>query len=285
MSKEIAKFTESEQTIIEQMGYAHIPQRHLIALFQRAQVMGLNPENPSQISLIERNSRDGGKTYTLQVGIAGLRRAARRIAKADKGTYSESEWLYRGFDNEGNDTGWTDFWPSIYGTPEVAKVIVTRDGQEFPHSVTWAESVQTYGRSSDPTPMWASKPTFMLGKNAAAGAYRKAFPDELGDVYLDSERFDTDNNTVQATASRRDDAREAVRRALESKKQDQGEGEAEGFLPRALARINNTAEPDGLKSIVDEAKQLATAQEYEQVREAANMRYYELNEQGEENNG
>lgn len=280
MAKEVATFTETEQTIIEQMGYAHIPERHLIALFQRAQVMGLNPENTSQISLIERNSRDG-KTYTLQVGIAGLRRAARRIVKADKGTYSESEWLYRGFDNEGNDTGWTDFWPSKYGLPEVAKVIVTRDGQEFPHSVTWAESVQTYGKSGDPTPMWASKPTFMLGKNAAAGAYRKAFPDELGDVYLDSERFDTDPDTVQATATRRDGGREAVRQALESKKRQAAEpGEVvEDYLSFTLEKIAEVEDSAELKDIVDGAKKNASAEQYQQVREAANNRYYELNEQ------
>ena len=220
MSNEVALFNPEQQTIIEQMGYSHIPQNHIRALFQRSDVMGLNPNNPSQIALIERNSKNG-KTYTLQVGIAGLRRAARRIVKADGGTYSESEWLYRGLSKDGRDTGWMDLWSvESMGFPTAAKVTVTRDGQEFPHTVMWEEAVQTFGQGGNPTPMWASKPTFMLGKNAAAGAYRKAFPDELDDVYVDSERFDSEE-PVQMRATRQDRGADAVRAALSQKKQEE----------------------------------------------------------------
>ena len=221
MSNEVSIFSSEQNTIIEQMGYSHIPQNHVRALFQRADVMGLNPNNPSQIALIERNSKNG-KTYTLQVGIAGLRRAARRIVKAEGGTYGESEWLYRGTSKDGQDTGWVDFWSvETMGYPTAAKVTVTRDGAEFPHTVMWEESVQTFGKGGNPTPMWESKPTFMLGKNAAAGAYRKAFPDELDDVYVDSERFES-VTPVRATSTRMDVHRGAdgVRAALAAKQQE-----------------------------------------------------------------
>lgn len=190
MSNEIAKFNEQEMTLIEQLGYQQIPANHLKMFFARAEALGLNPQDSSQIALIERKSKNG-KTYTLQVGIGGARRTARRIAKQEGGTYREGDWMYKGIDQStGQETEWRDTWNvSRMGYPEFAKVIVYRDGEPFPHVVTWDESKQTWGREGNLTPMWDAKPTFMLGKNAAAGAFRKAFPDELGDVYFDSESF------------------------------------------------------------------------------------------------
>ena len=190
MTQEIAKFNEQEMTLIEQLGYQQIPANHLKMFFARAEALGLNPQDPSQIALIERNTKNG-KTYTLQVGIGGARRTARRITKQEGGTYREGDWMYKGIDQStGQETEWRDTWNvDRMGYPEFAKVIVYRDGEPFPHVVTWDESKQTWGREGNLTPMWDAKPTFMLGKNAAAGAFRKAFPDELGDVYLDSESF------------------------------------------------------------------------------------------------
>ena len=97
MSNEIAKFNEQEMTLIEQLGYKQIPANHLKMFFARAEALGLNPQDPSQIALIERKTKNG-KTYTLQVGIGGARRTARRIAKQEGGTYREGDWLYKGID-------------------------------------------------------------------------------------------------------------------------------------------------------------------------------------------
>ena len=190
MTQEIAKFNEQEMTLIEQLGYQQIPANHLKMFFARAEALGLDPQDPGQITLIERNTKNG-KTYTLQVGIGGARRTARRITKQEGGTYREGDWLYKGIDRStGKETEWRETWSvDRMGYPEFAKATVYRDGEPFSHVITWDESKQTWGRERNLMPMWEAKPTFMFGKNAAAGAFRKAFPDQLGDVYLDSESF------------------------------------------------------------------------------------------------
>lgn len=232
-------FTEAQATTIEQLGYAHIPENHLRVFFARADELGLNPSNSSQIALIERNSR-AGTTYTLQIGIAGLRRGARKIVKAEGGHYGESEWLYRGIDSNGNPTEWLESWSvKRQGFPEAAKVIVTRDGAEFAHVVMWEEAVQTY-KDGNPTPMWSSKPTFMLGKNAAAGAYRKAFPDEMSDMYVDSERFDSDDDMTHATSRR-----------MDKKPERKGMSKLEASLQKHLPP-KHTEQPEPLEAEIDD---------------------------------
>lgn len=59
MSNEIAKFNEQEMTLIEQLGYKQIPANHLKMFFARAEALGLNPQDPSQIALIERKTKNG----------------------------------------------------------------------------------------------------------------------------------------------------------------------------------------------------------------------------------
>ena len=250
MTQEIAKFNQQEATLIEQLGYQQIPVNHLKMFFARAEALGLNPQDPSQIALIERNSKNG-KTYTLQVGIGGARRTARRIVKQEGGTYREGDWLYKGIDKStGQETEWRDTWNvSRMGYPEFAKVTVYRDGEEFPHVVTWDESKQTYGKNGGLTPMWESKPTFMLGKNAAAGAFRKAFPDELGDVYFDSESFVDTSETLQYQAVRQERGADAVRAALAAKQPEPEQ------MPqpdaKALEAINTAESVDQLGDIMN----------------------------------
>ena len=250
MAQEIAKFNQQEATLIEQLGYQQIPVNHLKMFFARAEALGLNPQDPSQIALIERNSKNG-KTYTLQVGIGGARRTARRIVKQEGGTYREGDWLYKGIDKStGQETEWRDTWNvSRMGYPEFAKVTVYRDGEEFPHVVTWDESKQTYGKNGGLTPMWESKPTFMLGKNAAAGAFRKAFPDELGDVYFDSESFVDTSETLQYQAVRQERGADAVRAALAAKQPEPEQMPQPD--PKALEDINAAESVDQLGDIMN----------------------------------
>lgn len=250
MTQEIAKFNQQEATLIEQLGYQQIPVNHLKMFFARAEALGLNPQDPSQIALIERNSKNG-KTYTLQVGIGGARRTARRIVKQEGGTYREGDWLYKGIDKStGQETEWRDTWNvSRMGYPEFAKVTVYRDGEEFPHVVTWDESKQTYGKNGGLTPMWESKPTFMLGKNAAAGAFRKAFPDELGDVYFDSESFVDTSETLQYQAVRQERGADAVRAALAAKQPEPEQVPQPDA--KALEAINTAESVDQLGDIMN----------------------------------
>ena len=222
MSNEIAKFNEQEMTLIEQLGYQQIPANHLKMFFARAEALGLDPQDPGQITLIERNTKNG-KTYTLQVGIGGARRTARRITKQEGGTYREGDWLYKGIDQStGQETEWRDTWNVFrMGYPEFAKATVYRDGEPFSHVITWDESKQTWGREGNLMPMWEAKPTFMFGKNAAAGAFRKAFPDQLGDVYFDSESFVEEAPApLRHKATRQDVAAQALAAPAPKKKQE-----------------------------------------------------------------
>ena len=282
MSNEIAKFNEQEMTLIEQLGYKQIPANHLKMFFARAEALGLNPQDPSQIALIERKTKNG-KTYTLQVGIGGARRTARRIAKQEGGTYREGDWLYKGIDHStGQETEWRDTWNvARMGYPEFAKVIVYRDGEPFPHVVTWDESKQTWGREGNLTPMWDAKPTFMLGKNAAAGAFRKAFPDELGDVYFDSESFVDTSEPIRQKATRQDVAAQALAAPAPKKKQQEPQPESAGeddqFVRDVKAALAELTSPEAVTDFMQEIRE--DAEVPQAILDLGRTRWNELQEQ------
>lgn len=278
MSNEIAKFNQQEMTLIEQLGYQQIPANHLKMFFARADALGLNPQDSSQISLIERNSKNG-KTYTLQVGIGGARRTARRIAKQEGGTYREGEWLYKGIDKStGDETEWRDTWNvSRMGYPEFAKVIVYRDGEPFPHVVTWDESKQTFGKNGNLTPMWEAKPTFMLGKNAAAGAFRKAFPDELGDVYFDSESFVDTSEPIRQKATRQDVAQQALAAPAPKLKKQQQDEQPDQFVEDVKAALAELTSSEEVTSFMQEIRNDGDVPE--EVIDLGRQRWNELQEE------
>ncbi|WKS54941.1 recombinase RecT [Corynebacterium accolens] len=180
MARQLSDFTETEQAIIEQMGYAHIPIAHLEALFTTAQAMQLDPRLKRDIVLIERNGKKG-KTYTIQVGIAGYRKSARKIADEKGITLSVSPWKFAGEDGQ-----WRELWSfKRDGMPLAAQVTVYRDGEPFVQTAMWDEFVQEYNEK--PMALWATKPSYMLGKTAESLAWRQAFPEEMGNTREESE--------------------------------------------------------------------------------------------------
>ena len=182
MPRQLSDFSEKEQAIIEQMGYSHIPIAHLEAFFATAQAMQLDPRLKKDIVLIERKSKKGGKTYTIQVGIAGYRKSARKIADSKLTSIKVSPWKFAGEDGQ-----WRELWSfKRDGMPLAAQVTVYRDGQPFVQTAMWDEFVQTFP-DGNPMALWASKPSYMLGKTAESLAWRQAFPDEMGNTYEESE--------------------------------------------------------------------------------------------------
>lgn len=130
---------------------------------------GLDPFT-RQIYAIKRNAKDAdgawGKKMTIQTGIDGYRVIAARtdqLAGIDDAIYDDETKTH----------------------PNKATVSVYRlmNGERMPFtaSARWAE----YNQST--SPMWAKMPFLMLGKCAEALALRKAFPNELGDVYTTEE--------------------------------------------------------------------------------------------------
>ena len=182
MPRQLSDFSEKEQAIIEQMGYSHIPIAHLEAFFTTAQAMQLDPRLKKDIVLIERKTKKGGKTYTIQVGIAGYRKSARKIADSKGLSIKVSPWKFAGEDGQ-----WRELWSfKRDGMPLAAQVTVYRDGEPFVQTAMWDEFAQTFN-DGNPMALWASKPSYMLGKTAESLAWRQAFPDEMGNTYEESE--------------------------------------------------------------------------------------------------
>lgn len=266
-SKAVTSFTDEEKTLIEQLGYSEIPRNHLAVFFARANGLGLNAQDPSQITIIARNSKNGGKTYTVQVGIQGLRTGARNVCRGTGETYSESEWLYAGDDGQ-----WREIWSvKKDGYPVAAKVTVTRDDAKFSHVVMWEESAQMH--NGKPQALWASRPVFMLGKNAAAGAFRKAFPDHMSDVYVDGE-FDREPEPVRMTATRKPQQQaQSLQQALEKKPESEVQDDP---LVAVTKQIDEAKETDELSAIMAHAGETLDTEAYEAARDLANKRYREL---------
>lgn len=192
--------------------------------------------------------------------------------------------MYKGIDQStGQETEWRDTWNvDRMGYPEFAKVIVYRDGEPFPHVVTWDESKQTWGREGNLNPMWDAKPTFMLGKNAAAGAFRKAFPDELGDVYFDSESFVDTSEPIRQKATRQDVAQQALAAPAPKKKQepeqqtvevDDDEAKLIEYVRQSLAECTNA---DDVNDFANKLK--AEGEVPENVQQMVTTRWNELQE-------
>lgn len=194
MPRQLSDFSEKEQAIIEQMGYSHIPIAHLEAFFTTAQAMQLDPRLKKDIVLIERKTKKGGKTYNIQVGIAGYRKSARKIADSKGLSIKVSPWKYAGEDGQ-----WRELWSfKRDGMPLAAQVTVYRNGDPFVQTAMWDEFAQTFN-DGNPMALWASKPSYMLGKTAESLAWRQAFPEEMGDT----------NEEAEVAAMRRQDEQEA----------------------------------------------------------------------------
>ncbi len=121
-----------------------------------------------QIFLVKRwNAKNQREEATIQIGIDGFRAIAERTgvyAGNDEPAYEEND-----------------------GKPVKASVTVYKlvKGQRMPFTATarWTE----YYPGDKQGFMWKSKPYLMLGKCAEALALRKAFPEDIGDLYIEEE--------------------------------------------------------------------------------------------------
>ena len=259
MSKDLAKYTEIEQAAIEQLGLRDVPRNHVELFFATARAMQLDPRMKRDIALISRNSRDG-KTYTIQVGIAGYRKAGRKIANANGEKIGKDPWLF--MDKDGN---WRETWSfKTMGNPVAAKATIYRDGEPWTEIAMWDEFDQNQA-------LWKSKPSYMLGKTAESLAWRSAFPEEMGDTFEESEV-----DSIRATATRTDrpapaaGGADGVRAALAAKKPEpEPEVDALSFT---LAQIKTAQDMDELKEIMDNARIFLGDEDWETVRGVANAK-------------
>jgi phage recombination protein Bet len=183
-------WTDDQIAVLRQIGTEKATASDMKLFFHQCSRTGLDPF-ARQIYLVEY----GGKA-TIQTGIDGFRLVARRAAdKAGESLeYEDVQWC-------GPDGQWTDVWLSE-DPPAAARAVVLRDGKKFPAVTLYREYVglkNEYGADRKPTgrkvpnSMWTTKPAHMLGKCAEAGALRKAFPQDLGGLYVAEEM---DHRTV-----------------------------------------------------------------------------------------
>lgn len=157
--------------------------------------------NPPQLYAVPRSRRervngqwvDKVTEVVYQTGIDGYRAIAHR-----SGQYTgsaEPMWC-------GADGMWHDVWVADE-PPVAAKVTVFKDGEPFTHTAMYKEYVQKVGVyegqgenrrkvGDKPNSMWESMPANQLAKCAEAGALRKAFPQQLGGVFVDAEEAGID---------------------------------------------------------------------------------------------
>lgn len=177
-------WTDDQLAVIRQIGTQNATPADLKLFFHQCVRTGLDPF-ARQIYLVEY----GGKA-TIQTGIDGFRVVARRAADqaAVPLAYEDTKWC-------GPDGKWVDVWLSVE-PPAAARAAVIRGGERFSAVCVFAEFVGTkreYGPDKRPTgrmvpnSMWTSKPAHMIGKCAEAAALRKAFPQDLGGVYIGEE--------------------------------------------------------------------------------------------------
>lgn len=182
-----SKFSPAQRVALAHMGADKAPDEDVDVFFHVCQRTGLDPF-ARQIYLIGRDESVLVKgewkkvpKFTIQTGIDGFRLVARRVAD-DTGQelgYGDMLWC-------GRDGVWRDVWLGEPLDLYAAKATVFRAGKPFTHVALLREYAQTK-RNGELTNMWATKGANQLAKCAEAGALRKAFPQDLGGVYVDAE--------------------------------------------------------------------------------------------------
>lgn len=171
----VLEFTPVQQQMIRDTYANGADQKEFEVLMEVAKLRRLNPML-KQIHFVKRWNKELGRhTWSAQVSVDGLRAIAERTGKYD-----------------GQDE--PEFGPMADGFPEWARVKVYRKDWSRPAVGTayWSEYVQR-GKDNAPTRFWREMPRVMLAKCAEAIAMRKAFPEDMGGLYVDEEMQQTEN--------------------------------------------------------------------------------------------
>lgn len=169
-------WSDDQRKLMDQTIFRGFTQPEAAFCLYQAQRLGLDPL-ARQIHFIKRKSKHGDETISIQTAIDGYRLISDRTGK------------YAGSDDYRFDEGLTEYEhiKSGRGKPETATVTVYKligiERCPFTATARWSE----YFPGEKQGFMWEKMPYLMIGKCAEALALRKAFPAELGGVYIDEE--------------------------------------------------------------------------------------------------
>lgn len=176
---------------LKAMGIKNASDGDLLVFFHHCQKTGLDPF-ARQIYLLERRTRVNGEwvyTQTIQVGIDGFRVNAQRVAQRQgiHLAYDNTIW----FDSDGGEHKvWLKPEPPAAALVTVVKVL--SDGTRLPiPGLAKFESYAAYGQTKEGKrylqAQWGVMPDHMIEKCAEAFALRRAFPQDLGGMYVEEE--------------------------------------------------------------------------------------------------
>ena len=175
-------WTDKQKAALSVLGIREATNGDLAVFMHYCQKTGLDPFS-RQIYMIMRREKQGDQwvaKQTIQVGIDGFRvirdRIAQRLGVAVE--YEDTIW----YEADGSPHKvW--LWEHA---PAACAVTVVKDGRRFPGVVRTA-SYMAVNKNGDPVSQWRTQPDHMIEKCAEAFALRRAFPNDLGGIYLDDE--------------------------------------------------------------------------------------------------
>jgi phage recombination protein Bet len=171
------EFTPQQRAMIRDTYANGADEKEFQVLLEVAKLRRLNPLL-RQIHFVKRWNKDLGRmVWSAQVSVDGLRAIAERTGKYD-----------------GQDEA--EFGEMVNGFPEWARVKVYRKDWARPAVGTayWSEYVQKT-KEGGVTRFWREMPRVMLAKCAEAIAMRKAFPEDMGGLYVDEEMQQAENGS------------------------------------------------------------------------------------------
>lgn len=164
-------FTAEQQQMIRNTYANGANEEEFLVLLAIAKAKRLNPLL-GQVHFIKRWTRDRGEVWAAQTGIDGFRSIAE-----DTGLYDgQDEPVFEYVDGDPKK-------PILLSKVKVYRKDVSRPFVGVAHFNEYAQRM----KEGQLTKMWAEKPHIMIAKCAESLAMRKAFPQDLGDVYTSEE--------------------------------------------------------------------------------------------------
>jgi phage recombination protein Bet len=174
-------WTDKQRAALAVLGIKDAGNGDLAVFMHYCQKTGLDPFS-RQIYMIARREKQGEQwvtKQTIQIGIDGFRvirdRAARRLGISVE--YEDTIW----YDADGREHKvWLRDEP-----PAACRVVVIKDGRRFPAVLRTASYMAM--KDGKPVSQWRTQPDHMIEKCAEAYALRRAFPHDLGGLYVEDE--------------------------------------------------------------------------------------------------